>query len=204
MAFQNRLAILINAPLFERELRKYFNRRCDYQRFLDFLTDENQNSVLNNKEKLNDIVRANYFYAQTVFRDNQFVSRTNANHTKFLNALRMMGYEVTGAYNSIDAHLCISAAQLAENASVDTVLILGATIDHVPTIWYLRSKGIRVVGVFSDTRSLSERIKEALHWHYQIHLDDGFLSEENKSSHSEGAALGTSLDDVEDVHLATP
>lgn len=176
MAFQNRLSILINAPFFERELKKFRGSRCDYRKLLEFLSDDNQNNILNNEGRLNDIVRAFYFYPQTVFRNNQFESRTNLNHAKFLNALRMIGYEVKSAYNSVDALLCLQAIQLADSGAVDTIVLAGTTIDHVSMIWHLKSKGRRIVGMFADAHSMNDRVKEALDWYYIIRPEDGFLN----------------------------
>ena len=95
-----------------------------------------------------------------------------------------MGYEVDGAYNNIDVHLAVNAIQLAESGIVDTILILGITVDHVPLIWHLRSHGVRVIGMFSDTYTLSERIKDSLHWYHKITVEDGFLTDELTTSNT--------------------
>jgi len=182
--FQNRAAVLIGSHFFERDLRKTFNRRCDYEKLLCFLTGDEERNMMNNENRVSDLVRATYFYSQTILKDGHFVKRESPTHQSFLNALRNMGYEVDGAYNNIDAHLCVSAMQLAESGVVDTILLLGVTVDHVPLIWHLRSRGIKVVGMFSDTYSLSERIKDALSWYHKIALDDGFLTEEMTHSNA--------------------
>lgn len=198
MPFSNKIAVLVNAPLFERELRKYFKRRCNYQELLNFLTAEDQENHFNREGRINDCVRAIYFCAQTVYRNNQFERRQSDSYNSFLGALRSMGYDVDSAYNSIDAHLTVQALELADLHMVDTVVLAGVTVDHVPMIWNMRSKGIKVMGFFAKVYDVSERIKDALNWYYQIKPDDKFLGEEvqmhnddaphEEESHSEETA----------------
>lgn len=176
MSFSNRIAVFVNSPLLEREVRRTFNARFDYAKFLKFLSDEDNRNIFNRDDKYNDIVRAIYFCAQTVFKDNHFVARESEGHKRFLNALRMMQYEVDVAWNSIDAHMCVAATNIAANSGIDTVLLLGVTVDHEPLIWDLRSKGKKVIGFFADSFNISERIKNALHWSFSIKEEWGILS----------------------------
>lgn len=185
--FQNRLAVVINSAFFERELRKHLKRRCDYKRLLEFLTSEREdarseglgfNNYFNNESRANDIVRAIYVTSQTVYRGNGLEQRKNDAHERFLSALRSMNYEVEVAFNSIDAHFVLKAHQIAQSGTADTVLLLGLTVDHVPLIWAVRSTGVRVMSMFADAYHMSERIKTAVDWYYQIKVEDGFLSQE--------------------------
>lgn len=193
--FQNKSAILIGSHFFERDLRKAFNRRCDYEKLLHYLTADDQSNIINNENRITDLVRATYFYSQTILKEGHFVKRDSPTHQSFLNALRNMGYEIDGAYNNIDAHLTVNAIQLAESGVVDTILMLGITVDHVPLIWHLRSCGVRVIGMFSDTYTLSERIKDALHWYHKITVEDGFLTDELSTSNAK-------IDDAEPEQLS--
>ena len=201
MSFQNRIALFVNSPLLEREVRRTFNSRFNYAAFLSFLSDEENRNIFNRDDKYNDIVRAIYFCAQTVFKDNRFVQRESEGHKKFLNALRNMQYEIDMSWNSIDAHMVVAAMNIAANSSIDTVLLLGITVDHEPLIWDLRSKGKKVIGFFADSFNVSERIKNALHWTYTIKPEWDFLTplpsdgqfneEEHNEEHQSTGAVQT-------------
>lgn len=184
--FFNKIGVVVQSHFFEKELRKTFNCRCDYQKLLSFLTvdidsaEENGlafGSYLNNEGRANDIVRAVYFTAQTIYRGNGkgLEQRNNEAHDRFLNALRGMNYEVESAYNSIDAHFVVTSLQMAQSRTIDTMVFLGLTMDHVPLLWAIRSAGIRTIGMFADPHDVTERIKSALSWYYSIRAEDGFL-----------------------------
>lgn len=207
--FGNKLGILIDSAFFEKDLRKHHNRRCDYRKLLEFLSCDQEgaednalayNNFLNNETRLNDVVRAIYVTSQTVFRGNGqgLEDRKNDAHDRFLNALRNMNYEVDVAYYSIDAHFVLRALQLAQSGTVDTMLMLGLTVDHVPTLWAVRSLGIRVIGMFADAYHASERIKQALDWYYQIKVEDGFLTDELPSRGDDSLEEDDVDDDAED------
>lgn len=179
MAFHNRSAILVNAPFFERDIRRTFNRRCDYRKLLEFFSsDKAEQNAYNNDDRKNDLVRAVYFHAQTKFGKEGLVRLESDGHMKFLSALRLMGYEVDASYSSVDAHLCTTACEIAQSGTVDTIFFLGVTIDHVRLIWHLRSQGIRVIGVTSNLQDQSDRIRDSLHWCHQIRLEDSILGDE--------------------------
>lgn len=184
--FLNRIGVVVQSHFFEKELRKTFNCRCDYQKLLSFLTvdidgaEENElafGSYLNNDGRANDIVRAIYFTSQTIYRGNGqgLEQRISESHDRFLNALRSMNYEVESAYNSIDAHFVVTSMQLAQSRTIDTIVLLGLTMDHVPMLWALRSAGIRTIGMFANPHDVTERIKSALSWYYSIRPEDGIL-----------------------------
>lgn len=205
--FQNRLAIVVNSQFFERDLRKHLRRRCDYRKLLEYFTVDGQdakseglsyNNYFNNDDRMNDIVRAVYVTAQTVYRGNGLEQRNNENHDRFLNALRSMNYEVESAYNSIDARFVLNAIQIAQSGEVDTIILLGLTVDHVPMIWALRSAGVRVIAMFADTYHISERLKEAVSWYYQIKVEDGFLTAELPSHHHDEEEEEEEEDEEED------
>lgn len=192
--FQNRMAVIVNSAFFERDLRKHMNRRCDYKKLLSFFTvDEadakadglSYGNYFNNDDRVSDMVRALYVTSQTVYRGHGLENRHNDAHERFLSALRSMNYEVINAYNSIDAHFVLESIKIAQSGSVDTVILLGLTVDHVPMIWALRSTGVRVMAMFADTYHVSERLKEAVDWYYQIKVEDGFLTGELPSRHNE-------------------
>lgn len=190
--FQNRVAVVVNSAFFERDLRKHTNRRCNYRKLLSFFTADETDAkaeglsygnYFNNDDRVTDIVRALYVTSQTVYRGNGLENRNNDAHERFLSALRSMNYEVVNAYNSIDAHFVLEAMQIAQSGTVDTVVLCGLTVDHVPMIWALRSAGVRVMAMFADTYHVSERLKDAVNWYYQIKVEDGFLTEELKERH---------------------
>ena len=191
--FQNRVAVLINSSFFERDLRKNLRKRCDYLKLLEFLTcgqeeadksNLRSGSNLNNENRLNDIVRAFYITAETFYRGNGLEKRRSDKHDKFLNALRSMNYEVEIAYNSIDSRYVLRALQIANSGTVDTIILMGLTVDHIPMLWALRSQGIRVCAVFASSR-INNEICRALDWYYQIHADDGFLTEDHSLDSNE-------------------
>lgn len=203
--FLNRIGIVVQSHFFEKELRKTFNCRCDYQKLLSLLTidadgaEENElafGSHLNNDGRVNDIVRAIYFTSQTIYRGNGqgLEQRNSESHDRFLNALRGMNYEVESAYNSIDAHFVVTSMQLAQSRTIDTMVLLGLTMDHVPMLWALRSAGIRTIGMFANPHDVTERIKSALSWYYNIRPEDGILikptSGHNETSPSEEPEVG--------------
>lgn len=192
--FQHRMALLVNSAFFERDLKKHHNRRCDYRKLLTFISGDEQQCAeenvsypnnLNDEYKINDIVRAVYVHSQTVYNGEGLISRENDNHSRFLNALRNIGYQIVTAYNSADAHFVLMAEQLASSGAVDVMWMLGLTVDHVPLLNSIRSKGIFVGGFFGDTYEVSERIKGAVDWYHNIKVEDGFLGEPLKSHNVE-------------------
>lgn len=202
--FQNRLAVLINSAYFEHDLRKHLKRRADYQKLLDFFTVEEEgegvayDNFFNNDNRVNDIVRAIYFTSQTVFRGKGLEQRGHDGRERFLNALRSMNYEVESAYNSIDAHFVVKAIQIAQSGTVDTIVVLGLTVDHVPLIWALRGAGVRVIGMFASTYDVSERLKQAVDWYYQLKVEDGFLTGELPSSDNSASDQDEEDEDEDD------
>lgn len=204
--FQNRVAILINSSFFERDLRKNLRKRCDYLKLLEFLTcnkeEADQDNLryggsLNNENRLNDLVRAFYITAETFYRGNGLEKRRSEKHDKFLNALRSMNYEVEVAYNSIDSRYVLRALQIANSGTVDTIIMMGLTVDHVPLLWDLRSRGIRVCALFASSR-INDEIRRALDWYYQIRIEDGFLTEDHSLEYADDLESDEELENNED------
>lgn len=201
MAIQNRLAVLVNSAFFEREVRRVYRSRVDYNRLLKFLSDDSETNMFNKEGTFHDIVRAAYFYAETKFINNEFVDIDTDGRRRFLSALRQMGYEANSAFNSIDAKLITTGMQIASSGSVDTILLLGATIDHVDFIWDLKSHGMRVISFVCDPMKLSERLKQALNQYYRLSPELGFLNEQTDLPPEDDR---DNIESVPPVEAATP